>query len=211
MIEYDVEDDELFAEDEESDDEYFVEDDEADDDSSERRRRRRVRRPPSIRVGRTGTGRNLVKRPVSKAPVTTASLQASLDRVGRDIRANAAAIKSLGSQVKSATERLTKENNRQDSAIADLRSDMKKQGGAASQQNQLNMLLPLLQKTPELEAKAGADPRVTAPILGSVQVKKVDNTLPLVIAMMGAMQPGSGGGAYGGMNMMLPMILLLDK
>lgn len=213
MIEYDVEDDELFGEDEESDDEYFVEDEESDDEFGERRRRR-GKRPPNIRVGRTGSGRNLVKRPASKAPVTTASLQASLERVGKDIRANAAAIKSLGSQVKSATQRLTTENNRQDTAIASLRTDLKKQGGASSQQNQLNMLIPLLQKAPELEARSGADPEVSGSILGAVQVKKPDITLPLIITMMGSMQPGAGG-ANGGsgmnMNMMLPLVLLLNQ
>jgi hypothetical protein len=214
MTAYDamLEDDEFFGEDDESDDEYYLEDDESDDEAAERRRRRpRGRRPPRIRVGKTGTGRNLAARPATgtKAPVTSASLQASLERVGRDIRANAAAIKNLAAQVKTATANLTSVNNKQDAAIADLRSDIKKQGGAYAQSSQLAMLAPLLTKSPELEIKAGANTEHANRVLADVQVKKIDNTLPLIIGMMGGMQPGAAGGSQ--MNMMLPMLLLLDR
>jgi hypothetical protein len=210
-----VEDDEIFGEDEESDDEYFVEEDESDDEFSERRRGRKAgRRPPKIRVPRTGTGKNLVKQPASKAPVSTASLQATVDRIGADIRANAAAIKDLGAQLKSATSNLTAVNNKQDSAIADLRSDFKKFGGATAQTNQLNMLLPLLQKTPELEATGGGNTQLAGDVITSVRVKKQDNTLALMIMMMGYMQPGTPGASsnqMSSMNMMLPMMLLIDR
>lgn len=208
MIEYEsmVEDDEIFGEDDES---YFVEDDESDDDFAERRRRGGGRRPPRIRVGRTGTGKNLMTKTAPKGAVSTASLQASLERVGRDIRANAAAIKSLGEQVKTATSNLTSVNNKQDASIADLRADLKKQGGASSQQNQLNMLVPLLQKTPEIELRPGGDAESGNAVIRNVQVKKQDNTLPLLITMMGSMQPGAGGNNQ--MNMMLPLLLLIDK
>jgi hypothetical protein len=210
-----VEDDEAFGE--AYDDEYFVEsDDEASDDEFSERRGRRGgasgRRPPNIRVPKTGTGRNFVRQPASKEPVTTASMQASLERVGADIRANAAAIKELGAQLKSATANLTAVNNKQDAAIADLRSDFKKAGSAASQSNQMNMLLPLLQKNPELESTGVGDTALAGNVLTSVRVKKQDTTLPLIIMMMGYMQPGASGGNSNQMgNMMLPMLLMLDK
>lgn len=207
-----IEDDEIFGEDEESDDEYSVDDGESDDEFSERRSRGGGRRAPKIKVPRTGTGRNLVKQPASKAPVSAASLQATVDRVGADIRANASAIKELGAQLKSATASLTAVNNKQDGAISDLRSDFKKFGSSTAQTNQLNMLLPLLQKTPELEATGAGEPQFAGQVISAVRVKKQDNTLPLIIMMMGYMQQPTGNGSSNPMgNMMLPMMLMLDR
>lgn len=203
------EDEDLFVE----ADEDFLEEDESpefDDDLSERRRRRRPRRrAPRIRAGRTASGRGFFKRAPSRQPVSSSSFQASLERVGKDIRTNAAAIKRLEAQAKTATAKLNAANNSQDTAIRDLRSDLKKQGGAAQQTNQLNMLMPLLQRTPELEAKPNVTPEEAKTVLDKVQVKKQDMTLPLVLMMMASGQ--TGGAASSNMNMMLPLVLLLDK
>ena len=197
------------------DDEDFLEDEddfELDDDLSERRRKRRPRRrPPRIRAGKTAQGRGFFKTQSQPRPVSSTSLQASLERVGKDIRTNAAAIKRLEAEAKAATAKLTTVNNTQDGVIRDLRSDLKKQTSSAQQQNQMNMLLPLLQKTPELEIRPGLDPTAQAAaqaIVGSVQVKKQDNTLALVLMMMAS---GQTGGPTNNMNMMLPMLLLMDK
>lgn len=198
-----VEEDEFLAEDV---DEAFTEEDEFDE-----RKRRRTRRPPRIRAGRTAQGRGFVKPKPSRQPVTTATLQASLERVGQDIRTNAAAIKRLEAQVKSATSKLNSIDNVQDKSIAELRKELKNQSGASQQQNQMNMLLPLLQKSPELEAKPGADTETANDILGAVQVKKQDFTLPLIMMMMSSQASATAGGANNSMNMLLPMILLLDK
>lgn len=197
-----VEEDEFLAEDV---DEAFTEEDEFDE-----RKRRRTRRPPRIRAGRTAQGRGFVKPKPSRQPVTTATLQASLERVGQDIRTNAAAIKRLEAQVKSATSKLNSIDNVQDKSIAELRKELKNQGGASQQQNQMNMLLPLLQKSPELEAKPGADIETANDILGAVQVKKQDITLPLIMMMMSSQASATAGGTNS-MNMLLPMVLLLDK
>jgi hypothetical protein len=208
-----AEDEDLFVEDDEDIAEYLDEDiaeafAEEEDEFSERRPRRRGRRPPRIRAGRTARGRAFFKPRPSRAPVSTSTLQASLERVGRDIRTNAAAIKRLSGQVKSATAKLNSVNNTQDKSISDLRKDLKTQSNAAQQQNQLNMLLPLLQKTPELEARPGQDV-AAAPLLSSVQVKKQDTTLPLMLMMMASSQTGGAGASS--MNMLLPLVLLLDK
>lgn len=203
------EDEDLFVE----EDEDLLEDDDSlefDDDLSERRRRRGPRRrAPRIRAGRTASGRGFFKRAPSHKPVSSSSFQASLERVGKDIRTNAAAIKRLEAQAKSATAKLNAANNTQDTAIRDLRSDLKRQGGAVQQTNQLNMLMPLLQKSPELEAKPNAKKEAVAMVLDNVQVKKQDMTLPLMLMMMASTQ--TGGTASSSMNMMLPLILLLDR
>lgn len=217
MIDYEtlLEDDEYLEDfDDGEDEDLFDYDDDGDysDDGfgERRRRRRRRRRAPRIGRPRTARGRGFVKPRGSKAPVSVSTLQASLERVGKDIRTNATAIKSLGLQVKSATKKLNDENNRQNSAISDARSDLKKHVAAAAQTNQLNLLLPLLQKSPELEPRPGGDGDDAKKTIANVQIKKQDNTTALVIAMMASQQTG-GASAGGGLNTMLPLILLLDK
>jgi hypothetical protein len=203
-----AEDDDVFVE----EDEYVAEDvDEAftEEDEFGERKPRRGRRPPRIRAGRTAQGRGFVKPKPSRQPVSTATLQASLERVGQDIRTNAAAIKRLEAQVKTATSKLNSIDNVQDKSINDLRKELKNQGSATQQQNQMNMLLPLLQKSPELEARPGSGTEA-GPILNAVQIKKQDSTLPLIMMMMASSQSAGAGGANS-MNMLLPMMLLLDR
>lgn len=202
-----AEDDDVFVE----EDEYVAEDvDEAftEEDEFGERKTRRGRRPPRIRAGRTAQGRGFVKPKPSRQPVSTATLQASLERVGQDIRTNAAAIKRLEAQVKTATSKLNSIDNVQDKNINDLRKELKNQGSATQQQNQMNMLLPLLQKSPELEARPGNTK--AGEILSEVQIKKQDSTLPLIMMMMASSQSAGAGGANS-MNMLLPMMLLLDR
>lgn len=206
------EDEDLFAEEDEDLGEYLAEDfdeDLTEEDEFGERKRRRGRRPPRIRAGRTARGRGFVKPKPSTKAVSTTTLQASLERVGQDIRTNAAAIKRLEAQAKSATAKLNAVNNTQDKNIADLRKELKTHGTSAQQQNQLNMLLPLLQKAPELEARPGQDAGA-APILSAVQVKKQDTLLPLMLMMMASTQTG-GAASSSNMNMLLPLVLLLDK
>lgn len=202
-----AEDDDVFVE----EDEYVAEDvDEAftEEDEFGERKTRRGRRPPRIRAGRTAQGRGFVKPKPSRQPVSTATLQASLERVGQDIRTNAAAIKRLEAQVKTATSKFNSIDNAQDKSINDLRKELKNQGSATQQQNQMNMLLPLLQKSPELEARPGSTN--AGEILSEVQIKKQDSTLPLIMMMMASSQSAGAGGANS-MNMLLPMMLLLDR
>lgn len=203
------EDEDLFVEEDEDIDEDIDESFSEEDEFGERRRRR-GRRAPRIRAGRTARGRGFVKPKPSRQPVSTSTLQASLERVGQDIRTNAAAIKRLESQVKSATTKLNSVNNAQDKSIGELRKDLKNQGGASQQQIQMSMLLPLLQKSPELEAKPGAPADDANAVLNNVQVKKQDMTLPLVLMMMASGQTGGAAGASN-MNMLLPLVLLMDK
>ena len=215
MSNYDIEmeDEDLFVEEDDDAVEYFAEDledeDFAEEDEFGERKRRRARRAPRIRVGRTARGRGFVKPKVSRQPVSTATLQASLERVGRDIRTNAVAIKRLAGQAKNATSKLTSVNNNQDRIISDLRKDLKNQSSQTQQQNQLNMLLPLLQKSPELEARPGQEGSA-ASVLSAVQIKKQDAMLPLMLMMMASGQ-GGGSGASNMNNMLLPLILLMDK
>jgi hypothetical protein len=206
-----TEDEDLFLEEDEDIGEYFAEDiDEGfgEEDEFGERKRRRGRRPPRIRAGRTARGRGFVKPKPSAKAVSTSTLQASLERVGQDIRTNAAAIKRLETQAKSATAKLNSVNNAQDKNIADLRKDLKTQNSGMQQQSQLNMLLPLLQKSPELEARPGQEAGAAA-VLSTVQIKKQDTMLPLVLMMMASGQ-SSGAGASN-MNMLLPLVLLMDK
>lgn len=208
-----AEDDDGFVEEDEGIGGYVAEDvDEAftEEDEFGERKSRRGRRPPRIRAGRTAQGRGFVKPKPSRQPVSTATLQASLERVGQDIRTNAAAIKRLEAQVKSATGKLNSIDNVQDKNINDLRKELKNQGSSAQQQNQLNMLLPLLQKSPELEARPGGDGETAQSVLSAVQIKKQDTTLPLIMMMMASSQSVGAGGSNS-MNMLLPMVLLLDR
>lgn len=206
-----TEDEDLFLEEDEDIDEYFAEDlDEgfAEEDEFGERKRRRARRAPRIRAGRLARGKGFVKPKPSSKAVSTATLQASLERVGKDIRTNAAAIKRLEAQAKTATAKLNSVNNEQDKNIAGLRKELKTQNAGMQQQNQINMLLPLLQKSPELEARPGQE-GAAGPVLSAVQIKKQDTTLPLVLMMMASGQ--SGGAGASNMNMLLPLILLMDK
>lgn len=219
---YAFEDADLF-EDEDDDDDDDTEfdtdeplglDDDAVEDSGDfdeaRLRRRSRRRAPRIRVGRTARGNRLrLKGPPSRRPASRSAVQSSLGRVGKDIRTNAAAVKRLAAQAKSATVKLNRVNNAQDKTISALRSKLRKHTAAAQQQAQMNMLMPLLEKSPELEARPGANPDVSVPLLNAVQIKKQDNTLALIMMMMASNQ--SSEGSSSGMNMMLPMILMLDR
>ncbi len=203
----------------EYDDEMMAEDDdleailesveEDDDDASERRRRRRRRRRPTrVRAGRVGRGRFRVRRPKSAVGAT----QSQLRQLSKSVAANGQAIKRVTVQINKANKTLSAANARQDSDIASLRRTVKKQQDAFNSSQQLSLLLPLLQKSPELEAKpnlSATDQANASTVLNSVQLKKQDNTLPLLLMMMGTQM---GGGSSGNqMNMMLPLILLMDK
>jgi len=212
-----LEDEELIFEDEleDIDESAFEDTDESfeDDGFSERRRGRRSRRPGRVRVGPTPQGRGYVKPRLNGGFATQAALHAGLARVGRDIRANGEAIKRAVAQVNKVTADIGTVNARQDTEISDLRKEIRKGGDAGKNQGQLMMLLTLLQKPPELEAKSNltaAQKTAADTALGLFQVKKQDNTLPLIIMMMGAGGLG-GGSSSDSMSMMLPLLLLMDK
>lgn len=117
---FEVDDDDGDAEFEALDLLFTGEGDEEGDEDRRRRRRRRKRR--SRRRGvKTARGRSLFSRPASKRYVTQAQLKAGLDRVGKEIRTNAAAIKTVNGRVASVSRRVsnnTTVNEEQSRAIA---------------------------------------------------------------------------------------------
>ncbi|HEU4364167.1 MAG TPA: hypothetical protein VFT13_01745 [Candidatus Krumholzibacteria bacterium] len=210
-----LEDDELLSEDEleDFDDALFegIESFGEYDELGERRRRGKSRRPGRVRPGKLPQGRGYVQPRPTGAYATQAQLQAGLARVGKDIRTQGDVIKRVTAQVNKVNSDLGVVNARQDSEILALRKGVKKVDDSSKNQAQLTMLLTLLQKAPELEAKPNLTPEQKAAadvVVGITQHKKQDNTLPLMMMMMGS---GGLGGSDNSMNMMLPMLLLLDK
>jgi hypothetical protein len=211
-----LEDDELLFEDdlEDYEDSAFIEDidesfTESDDEFAERRGRRRSRKPRRVKTGPTGRGRGYVKPRPNSQYATQAQLQAGLARVGKDIRSNGEAIKRVVAQINKVTTDIASVNNRQDAELTAARKEIKKHNESAKNQSQLPILLTLLAKSPELEARPGADTVAAGAVINNVQIKKQDNTLPLMIMMMAG---GMGGGSSdNSMTNMLPFILLMDK
>ena len=183
--EYALESDELFESDES--DESF-ESDEYDELSE--RRRRQSGRPPRISPGRTGRGTGLFRpRPANgNKYATQAQLEAGLARVGRQISDNSNAIRKVATQANRINSELGAAKARLEKQVSEIRKEVKKQA-------ETSMLLTLLQKAPELEAKPGADSVEAKKVTDNVQVKKQDNLL--LFALMG-----------GGIGDNLPLLLL---
>lgn len=176
------------------------------------RKRGRSRKPGRVQAGRTPEGRDYVTPRPNGTYATQAQLQAGLARVGKDIREHGLLLKNVTAQVNKVTSDIGSVNTRQDAEIVALRKGVKKVDESGKNQAQLAMLMMLLQKSPELEAKPNLtdDQKDAAEAtLEVIQPKKTDNTLPLIMMMMAT--SSSGGGSDNSMNMMLPLILLLDK
>ena len=182
--EYAFENDEFFESDE-SDELY--ESDESDEFSE--RRRKRGGRPPRITPGRTGRGTGLFKpRPAGGNGkfVTQAQLEAGLARAGKQISANSEAIKKVAAQANKINSELGATTSRLDKQVGELKKEVKKQ-------SETSLLLTLLQGSPQLEARPGADATQAGNVINNVQVKKQDLMLPLIM-LSGGMGGGMGGG-----------------
>ncbi len=197
---YALENDEAFESDESYDDAYDEAYDEAYDDAfggdeafDEARRRRR--RPRRIRPGRTASGKGLFpRRASSNRFVTQAQFAASVKETSKQIRDNGMAIKRVSAQASKVTTDLAAATSRLDKQVGEVKKEVKKQ-------SEMTLLLTLLQKAPELEARTGADPVQAGNVLNSVQVKKQSNLLPLVLL--------SGSGGLGGGDSSNLLILAL--
>ncbi|MEA2561101.1 MAG: hypothetical protein QOH06_2605 [Acidobacteriota bacterium] len=182
--EYALENDEFFENDESDE---FFENDESDEFSE--RRRKRGGRPPRINPGRTGRGTGLFKpRPAGGTSkfVTQAQLEAGLARVGKQIGANSEAIKKVATQANKINSELGAATSRLDKQVGELKKEVKKQA-------ETSLLLTLLQGSPQLEARPGADATQAGNVINNVQVKKQDLMLPLIM-LSGGMGGGMGGG-----------------
>ncbi len=176
------------------------------------RKRGRSRRPGRVQAGRTPEGRGYVTPRPNGTFATQAQLQAGLARVGKDIRDHGLLLKNVTAQVNKVTADIGTVNSRQDSEIIALRKGVKKVDESGKSQGQLAMLLMLLQKSPELEPKPNLtdeEKEAAEATLDLIQPKKTDNTLPLIMMMMAT--SSSGGSSDNSMNMMLPLVLLMDK
>lgn len=179
---YGLESDELFESDES---------DEAYDESDEAVRKGR---PARINPGRTGRGTGLFRpRPVNNNKyVTQGQLEAGLARVGKQIAANSDAIKKVAAQANKINSELGATTAKLDKQVGQLKKDL-------NQQSQTTLMLTLLQGSPSLEAKPNLTPAqatTAASTLSTVQVKKTDLLLPLIL-LSGS---GGGGGLGGGDN-----------
>lgn len=204
-----LEDEDLFEDDSDlvEDEELFAEDD---SDLAERRRnfnrRRGSMKTRPVRPGQLPAGKGLFKARPTGQYATQAQLQAGLNRVGAEIRKTAQAIKTMTAQINKNNSDLTAANNRQDTEIAKISSDLKKTGEGGKKQNEMFMLMSLLQKQPELEVKnAGAKIDTSETVVNNVQIKKQDNLLPLLL------MSGMGGMGGGDNNMMLMVLALSGK
>lgn len=187
---YALENDEMYESDEAYDEAYG--NDESDEASPSR-----VRRPMRVGPGRVASGKGLFRpRPVTNKFVTQAQLEAGLSRVGKQIQVNSDAIKKVSAQTTKITADLTSATNRLDKQVSEVKKEVKKQ-------SEMTLLLTLLQKAPELEARPGADPEAANAVLGSVQVKKQSNLLPILLLS------GSGGLGGGDSSNMLLLALAL--
>ena len=132
LLEYDDED----FDDEDFDDELtaLLED----DDEARRRRRRRSRRRRPVRTGR-GSGYYRPRTQTGKT-VSQGQLQASLTRVQKDVRTNAAAIKTVNRRV----DGVSAEQGRQAAALKKEVVARKKETDKLKNNLQLATLLPLL-------------------------------------------------------------------
>lgn len=188
----DYEDAEAYDDNDEDTDEAF---DESDEEARAGRRRRAV---PTAR------GRGYTMPRVSRNYVTQPQLQASLSRVGADIRRNSAAIRTVGKRVDAS-------NAKQDKSVSRLRGDLKRSSTMA-------MMMPLLMRPKTIKAtselvfkdSSGAT-ALTIPKDTAIQTESSDSlTTMLPFLLLGG---GLGGGDDGkGMDstmMMLMMVLLL--
>lgn len=211
--------------DDELDIEAWLEDDDAyvfgdDDDAAERRRQgkgfrsRRTRaRPKQVRSGRVGRGRKLFpSKPGSSSKyVTQAQLKAGLDRVGKDIRTNGAAIKRVTTQVNKVNKDLLTSNAKQDKELTRLGREMTKQSERMKKQNEMSLLLTLLDKGPTITTEKATivvdptDATKNVEVVKSVDVKKENNLLPILL--LGGLGGDSGGS---GDNNMLLLALALS-
>jgi hypothetical protein len=179
-----LEDDELFEDDGEADLDELSED-EPEDDLSERRRGRRSR-PSRVRPGKTARGKGYSPPRPSSRPVTQMQFQSAMERIGRDVRQNAEALKKVSAQINKNNAKISAENARHDKEISNLKKEMKRQG-------ETSMLLTLLTPTPKLTAvNPTAAVNTAGDVAGAVKISPPDILLPLLLTQGGL--GGSGGG-----------------
>lgn len=155
-------------------------DDSEDTEQDEARGRRGASR---FRPPRTPTGRGLF-RPRPKAEyVTQVQLQAAMDRVGAQIKANGDAVKQVNTRLNTIGTRIDDEAAARKKETAALRNDLKKG-------RELSLLPLLMQKAPTVETKSEkvqlqvGSSTVEREFLTGVTVKQsTDILLPLVLIM----------------------------
>jgi len=222
LIEDDVEDDDYDDDDfDDIDSEYGfdLEDDDDDDDDDDdeelialesgddvefRRAIKRIRnRRKRRRNKKTAKGRGYFKRQLRRGFVTKKQLQASLSRVGKDVRRNALAIKSNDRDIARNASRIStvsKVNRAQTKALAKIRKDME-------QQQQMALLMTLLdsgKKTYSVE-----DVKRTGSEITEVKLEEKGDSLTKLLPLL-MTSGGMGGGSGGLTSNPLMLIVLMD-
>jgi hypothetical protein len=207
------------------------------EDAERRRRRRRgrrgrariaPRRPMPRRVPTAG-GKGLYQRPPSKNLVTQAQLKQALDKVGVEIRKNAAGIKAINTQVAQVNGRITEVNSRLGGRIDTVSAvnDRQNKAIAGVKRQQESMQQGLLfqallgggKRKATLEnaitVTEGTTTRTVIPANTEITLKesgdKFEKLLPVLAASGGF--GGSSNGSQGGGGLFsnpLMLLLLLD-
>ena len=139
--------------------------------------------------------------------VTKKQLQASLSRVGKDVRRNALAIKSNDRDIARNASRIStvsKVNRSQTKALAKIRKDME-------QQQQMALLMTLLdsgKKTYKVE-EATFDSSVNPRKLTEVKLEEKGDSLTKLLPLL-MTSGGMGGGSGGLTSNPLMLIVLMD-
>lgn len=160
-----------------------------DDDEARRRRRRRSRRRRPVRTGR-GRGYYRPRTQPGKT-VSQGQLQASLTRVQKDVRANAAAIKTVNRRV----DGVSAEQGRQAAALKKEVVARKKETDKLKNNLQLATLLPML--------SSGSTVTVTEDIKGTAPAD--GGAAPILIPKDTKLQKAADS-----FSSMLPLLLLGD-
>lgn len=177
--------------------EMFGEDEEDDSDFAERRRRRRGLR--RRRAPRTARGRGYYRQRPSNKYVTQAQLQTALAKVGKDVKTNAAAIKTINGRINT----LSSEQSRQAAALKKEIKDRKAESAKLKNNIQMATLLPLLtKKSLPATASEGTIGGTTVP--AGTKIATEGDTLSTLLPIF--LLSGSGG--MGGMGDDSNMLLL---
>lgn len=199
--EYDDDDDLFDDDDEDDDDDFAMEGDDIERRSrrSRRRARRRARRARRRGV-KTGKGRGYMQRQL-KGYVKRTELRKSLARVGRDVKRNAAGIKTNARRLSSTNSRVSstqRVNRAQSKEIAKIKADI-------AQQQQMQFLMTLIDRGPKDYAIRGNfDPATDRNITLDEQEDALTTLLPFL--MGGSSMGGSSdGGMFGNPLMLLAL------
>ncbi|MGJ8623413.1 MAG: hypothetical protein ACSHW1_11585 [Yoonia sp.] len=200
--EYDDDDDLYDEDDEDDDDDFAMEGDDIERRSrrSRRRARRRARRARRRGV-KTGKGRGYMQRQL-KGYVKRTELRKSLARVGRDVKRNAAGIKTNARRLSSTNSRVSstqRVNRAQSKEIAKIKADI-------AQQQQMQFLMTLIDRGPKTYAVTGDTTNTDGGRVLSLDEQEDALTTLLPFLMGGSSMGGSSdGGMFGNPLMLLAL------